>query len=283
MALPVDQFFQSTMTPTFTGQGLIKRVPFTFTSTARLIKAGAKLGNDLSRLSTEIDTQQQLRAIENETRPILNTATTVAQLGASVLPDRPASGVGSMSVISMAVNPNTVKWTQPKRYVKRDTQEGSIFFHFTNTTDQNNDILVCQFSGQTGNINTNINLADALKVGSNLKLRVWHELYNLSREGMLLNKTNCGKDFGHTIRNEFFITYKTALMIVPITLVGFFNQVLDFTETAADPFNRNYTFSFTVTDTSPKLDTIVNKLSTSLALNNFSPLPVNLPPSSNNG
>lgn len=283
MALPADQFFQSILTPTFTGQGLIKRVPFTFTSTARLIKAGAKLGNDLGRLASEIDTQQQLRAIENETRPILNTVTSAAQLAASVVPNRAASGVGSMAVISMAVNPNTVKWTQPKRYVKRDTQEGSIFFHFTNTADQNNDILICQFSGQTGNINTNVNMADALQIGSNLKLRVWHELYNLSREGMLLNKANCGQDFGHAIRNEFFISYKTALMTVPITLIGFFNQVLEFTETSADPFNRNYSFSFTVTDTSPKLDTIVNKLSTSLALNNFLPLPVNVPPSGNNG
>src|SRR5271165_6702385 len=143
MAISAADFFTQITTPTFTGTGLVTRVPFTFTSTARLVKSGKvqSLGLDMNKIQTQANTTQELQAIEQETRPITTSLTSLETLVGTSLP------VGmQLPVISMAVNPQSIKWTQPKRYTKRDTQEGSVFFHFTNSADQNNDILVCQFS-----------------------------------------------------------------------------------------------------------------------------------------
>ncbi len=265
--LTAEQFFQQTVTPTISGSGLARRVPFTFTSTARLIKSGkiSTLGNDFAATSAAVDRKNGLIAIEEETRPISSTFTAGKDLLSSILPTQ-----GVSSVISMAVNPHSVKWTQAKRFSKRDTMEGSVFFHFTNSADQNNDILVCTFSGRTGNINTKVNPIEALTTGANQKLKIWHDLYHLSREGMLLNRDNTNSsDIAVGIRNEFYIGYRTMLMPTPITLIGFFNQALEFTEDATDPFNRLYTFSFTVTDTSPSLDDLSSTLSATLVAGNI--------------
>ncbi len=267
MAIPTAaQFLERIVTPTISGNGLTRRIPFTFTSTARLIQSGklATLGNDFAAAQAQTDQDNVLKTIEEETRPISTTFTAGKDLLSSILPTQ-----GVSPVISMAVNPHSVKWTQPKRFSKRDTMAGSVFFHFTNTADQNNDILVCTFSGRTGNINTHVNPVAALDIGSNQKLRIWHDLYHLSREGLLLNKANTGATVPKGLRNEFFIAYRTTLMPVPITLIGFFNSALEFTEDASDPFNRMYSFSFTVTDTSPKLDDLAGQLSSTLVAQNI--------------
>ena len=259
------QFFQNITTPTISGSGIVRRVPFAFTSTARLIRSGkiSSLGGAFAASSSKTSQHNQLVAIEEETRPISATYRAGKDLLSSV-----TANTGVSPVISMAVNPHSVKWVQSKRYSKRDTMEGSTFFHFTNSADQNNDILICTFSGKTGNINTKVSPIEALATGSDLKLRIWHDLYHLSREGMLLNRDNTGAAMPEGVRNEFFISYRTMLMPMPITLIGFFNSVLDFTEDANDPNNRNYSFGFTVTNTNPSLDTLTEKLGTTLVLGN---------------
>lgn len=264
-------FFRNTLLATVGASNLpasAKRVPFTFTSTARLLKAGKveALGSNYTKNQSAIDTKRVLARIEEETRGLA----AARQLGLSGLIDgfqnAQQSIVGlNMPVVSMAVNPQSIQWNQNKRFTKRDTMDGSTFFHFTNSVDQNNDILTCSFSGKTGNINTQADFGSILQTGANLKLRVWHELYNLSREPMLLNKLNTGKDVPHGMKNEFFISYRTVLMPVQITLIGFFNTVLNFTETAADPFNRDYNFAFTVTKTSPSLDELSTMMNSSLS------------------
>jgi hypothetical protein len=123
-----------------------------------------------------------------------------------------------------------------------------------------------RFAGSTGNIDTQADFFDALKTGANLKLRTWHELYSLSREPVLLSEANTGiQGIPRGIRNDFFITYRTILMPIQITLIGFFENVLDFEESADEPFNRRYSFSFKVLDTSPKLDDLVERLSKNLS------------------
>lgn len=263
--LTAAQFLDQIVTPTISGSGLTRRVPFTFTSTARLIRSGKleSLGNTFASALAATERTNGLRSIEEETRPISTTFTAGADLLSSITPTQ-----GVTPVISMAVNPHSVKWTQTKRISRRDTLEGSVFFHFTNSADQNNDILVCTFTGRTGNINTNVSPIEALSTGSNQKLKIWHDLYNLSREGMLLNRDNTNATIPKGLKNEFFIAYRTILMPVPITLIGFFSQVLEFTEDAADPFNRQYSFSFTVTETSPRLDDLASSLGSTLVASN---------------
>lgn len=250
--LDAATFFSKTLIPTIGGRATNRRVPFTFSSTKRLLESGSvgtTQSRELAKEDAAIVLAKELRAIEGT--DFLGSA--LGTLGLSSV----LSVVPSMPVINMAVNPNTIRWSQPKRYVKRDTMNGSVFFHFTDSKGQNNDILTLTFSGSTGNINTQNGLDNSTNTGADVKLRIWHELYALTREPVLL-------DGG--LKNEIFITYRTVLMPIPITFVGFFNQVLEFTENAAHPFSRDYTFGFTVTNTSPPLDDLTNKLNSALSL-----------------
>ena len=181
-----------------------------------------------------------------------------------------------MDRIVMAVNPNSVTFKQPKRFNKKDTKEGSVFFHFTNSRGQNNDILTMEFAGNTGNIDlrgsagnqrrdpetgqidTGQALDDGVDTGAIRKMLVWHNLYLLSREPMLLVDN---------LQNEFTITYSSQLFPTDINFIGFFNQVLDFTEDAKKPHSRNYRFGFTVQRTDPSLDDILPRLT--LVLNDI--------------
>jgi hypothetical protein len=182
---------------------------------------------------------------------------------------------GLMTYITMALNPNSIRFSQPKRFSKVDTQEGSVFFHFTNSKGQNNDILTISFRGNTGNIDLRGSLGDPerdpfalvsgtavdkqLLVGQDTgalrKLLVWHNLYRLTREPMLI---------GPGIENVFTVTYQSALFPVAIDFHGFFNQVLDYTEDGQKPNSRNYEFEFTVTHTSPDLDDFLAEVSETL-------------------
>lgn len=166
-------------------------------------------------------------------------------LAGTVLP------VGVLPVVEMAINPNSVTWDQPKRWTKKDVRNGSVFFHFTNDKGQNNDVLTLNFQGNTGNIDLRASLQsqegeDA--VGAKRKLQVWHNLYLLTREPVLLNDRRI---------NVKTITISSQLLPQPITFSGFYNKVLDFSETADKPHSRDYAFSFTVTSVEPDLDTMV--------------------------
>lgn len=245
-------FFAKTLIPTVGGRNASRRVPFTFSSTKRLLQTGVLGTSDsrsVAKWNADYIMKRQLREIEG-------TAQTIDIAGTLGLSSAVSAGP-NMPVISMMVNPSTVTWNQPKRWVKRDTMEGSVFYHFSNSNGQNNDILTLSFAGSTGNINTQNGVIAATDNAADIKLRIWHELYNLTREPMLL-------DGG--IRNDFFITYRTVLMPMPITFIGFFNTVLQFNETADKPFNRDYSFQFTVTNTSPSLDELSSKINSALLL-----------------
>jgi hypothetical protein len=244
-------FFSRQLVPTVTGRNTQRRVPFSFTSTQRLLKAGL-IGHGNSR---ELATQKASATLADELNVIEGTAAldeTTGLLGVSSV----LSVIPTMPTIEMMVNPHTIKWTQNKRFTKRDTMESSVFYHFSNKAGQNNDILTMHFSGNTGNINT-ADIFSATAVAGDIKLRMWHELYALTRERILL-------DGG--VKNEFFISYRTVLFPIPITFIGFFNNVLEFTETAHAPLAREYSFTFTVTNTSPSLDVVVDKINSALSL-----------------
>ena len=135
--ITATDFFNQLTTPVVGGSGLTRRVPFTFTSTARLIRSGkiGSLGNTYAASQNKLSQYNQLLTIEEETRPISTTIRAGADLIGSVLPIQ-----NTNPVISMNVNPHSIKWAQGKRFSKRDTQEGSVFFHFTISGDRKTDI-----------------------------------------------------------------------------------------------------------------------------------------------
>lgn len=214
------------------------RVPMAFTSTKRLRTINKNFNSITTNKEEEI-----LKALQGDKDQIPSGAT--------------------LPVIHMAVNPNSISWRQPKRITKRDTQEGSVFFHFTNARGQNNDILTLDFKGNTGNIDLasdkdssndpTIFNSTGQNTNAYKKLQIWHNLYNLTREAMLLDD--------NTI-NEFLITYTSSAMPSEIMLIGFFSKVLDWDDVAEKPNSKDYSFSFTVQEIMPDIDTLVEELTT---------------------
>jgi len=214
------------------------RVPMSFTSTRRLQKLNVKF-NELTKTpatSQDFTTYLGLYPPDNKTQY-------------------------ELPVIQMAVNPNSISWKQPKRITKRDTQKGSIFFHFTNNKKQNNDILTLDFRGNTGNIDRVSDLTSnggilgttGESTGATQKLLIWHNLWDLTREQMLLDDNT---------KNEFLIIYSSQAMPVEIMLIGFFSSTLEWSDTAEKPNSRDYTFSFTVERTMPNIDDITKEINT---------------------
>lgn len=154
--------------------------------------------------------------------------------------------VRALPSIVMELNPKSIEFDQPKRFARQDTQKGTVFHHFTNDKGQNNDILTIRFGGNTGNIwrraREQVDQDKAIQ-----RLKIWHNLYQLTREPMLLTDGSA---------NVFYITYVSPLFPVPIEFQGFFTSVLKFSENGEKPNSRDYSMEFIVRNTSPDLNVI---------------------------
>lgn len=192
--------------------------------------------------------------------------------------------------LSMLMNPTNVTFKQSKRVTRRDTQGGACFFHWTNMVGRDNDILQMDFQGLTGNINLrtggynktggffdrgaayinkgtdwfNSKLSaagDKVESGSvglqpqgvakNLagasKLASFWNLYEITR-APVLDPTDGSPVYS-------MISYSSPLFgNTFVTFVGHFNDVLGFTDSAADPFNKQWNFGFTALGANPSLD-----------------------------
>lgn len=198
----------------------------------------------------------------------LDTSERLTGTGANDLVDdisRAASDINDVQIaIEMAVNPSSISFRQPKRIVKRDTQEGSVFFHFSNSKGENNDILTMDFRGNTGNIdirgdittyNGPFSTQAGINTGALKKLIIWQNLWSLTREPMLLSDG---------VENEFLIIYSSIATPIQISLIGHFSNVLEFTDSAEKPFSRDYSMSFTVQEVVPPLEELPGLVQTQI-------------------
>jgi hypothetical protein len=215
------------------------RIPMVFTSTKRL----RQLSSGFSTVDTQLKSESE--TAESQLRQLF-------QAGATESIELP--------VIEMMINPNSITWKQPKRIVKRDTQEGSIFFHFTNNKRQNNDILTLDFRGNTGNINPRgdldsessaLSTVSGVRTGALKKAHIWHNLWALTREEILLDD--------YTV-NEFIIMYNSVIIPTQVMLIGFYSNVMDWTDSADKPFSKDYAMSFTVQETVPPLEELLGDI-----------------------
>tara|TARA_R110002110_G_scaffold16569_38_gene71746 strand:- start:2793 stop:3521 length:729 start_codon:yes stop_codon:yes gene_type:complete len=196
------------------------RVPISFTSTLRSYLRG---DGDVTRITEVVAKQEKLTA---------------------------AVAAGTyLTNIEMLINPSSIQWTQPKRVVPVNTQGGTVFFHFGDKDGRDNDILTLAFTGSTGNIDPRA--TDTL---SNQKWLIWHNLYQLSREPIAL---------ADGTENIITIDYSSSLFPGEsggdiLSLYGYFENVMSFTETADKPNSRDYSFSFKVIKTEPDLNSIIN-------------------------
>ena len=200
--------------------------------------------------------------------------------------------------VSMLVNPTSVSFRQGKRIVRKDTQGGAIFYHWSNRLGRNNDILEMDFTGSTGNINIrtgtiktgaysnsdgggplgwlNERAADTVRsneddaatvklkgndytVSGAAKLANFWNLYSLTREPVVDPKTGAPV--------YYYITYSSpAFGNSFVSFIGHFNRVLEFTDDSQNPYSKNYSFGFTALASIPSMDyvysTIVQNLRT---------------------
>ena len=166
--------------------------------------------------------------------------------------------------VAMVINPTQVRFQQGKRIQRQDTIGGVTYFHFSNQFGQNNDILTLQLSGTTGNIDprsiarqvtqsVQASATDAVdQVGALNKLKAWTSFYQMTLEPAL--------DMEWNVPNVVTLTYQSVLFPKPITLSGFFLNVLQFSEIASDPFQRQWDVQFVVQSTEPKMDTVLRHL-----------------------
>jgi hypothetical protein len=185
-----------------------------------------------------------------------------------------------ISPLALRVNPHQVTFKQGKRTTRKDTQGGTAFFHWTDETGRNNDVLELDLRGRTGNIKNkpSPNAADQLvtqavqKVASWLsqvpegsvsdnpgaaKHYNWARLYELTREVMINPRTGD--------KNLFQLLYCSPVFPARVMFTGFFSKVLDFTESAESPHMLEYGLSFTVQRCDPSLDILARYLTTALA------------------
>ena len=156
--------------------------------------------------------------------------------------------------VTMGLNAKTVEFQQPKRFSKVDTRDGSVFFHFTDDLGRNEDVLTVAFKGNTGDIS--LVGDDPAVIRANLaRLVAWHQLWYLTREPQVLPD---GKE------NVSTISYVSKTMPVVVELRGFFNRALTFPEEGQKPSSLDYSFEFTVQETFPPLDDLVDILSETL-------------------
>lgn len=243
------------------GQRPQTRTPMYFTSRLRSSVSRLPLSNALA-LNTALQSQNADFDISVQGPVLRNEA--AAFFGTTAF----------MPVIGMAVNPSSVTFTQTKRWTKKDTRQGSVYFHFTNEQGQNNDVLTIQFKGNTGNIdlrgtvgNPDLSIdqnAQGFDNGALQKFLCFHNLYLLTREPMLLNDGT---------ENTFTIGYQSGLF-PEIIFNGFFSKVLEFDENGEKPNSRDYSFEFIVKSSFPSLDTVLAQI---LALAGTPSAPIAVP------
>ena len=203
--------------------------------------------------------------------------------------------------VSMKVNPMTVSFSQAKRITRKDTQSGAVFYHWSNRSGRNNDILDINFSGQTGNINIKtatvmngiygsfssqiqdkgpLEWLNKVSKGTtdvdstDLKVMLQGSDYAVSGASKLASFWNLYSLTREPIVDprtgapvQYYISYSSPLMgNTFVTFIGHFNRVLEFSEDANNPHNVNYSFGFTALASYPSMDylypTMVNNLRT---------------------
>lgn len=160
--------------------------------------------------------------------------------------------------VTMAVNPSTIGFTQPKKIVPKDTMSRKKFLHFTDRRGSNRDVLTLSFAGNSGDIDLRgLEEGDLSTALDNLrKLISWLNLYGLT----------CENPYHPMVgKNEMILTYKSnalphAFTGVPIEMHGHFPAVMQWDQTGDKMFSITYKFEFVVHYTVPDIPDAIEAL-----------------------
>lgn len=199
--------------------------------------------------------------------------------------------------VKMSMNPNSVSFRQAKRITEKKTQGGSTFMHWTDSGGHNNDILQLDFRGQTGNINLRraarlaydtsgvsySNFGGAGVNWLNEKLNQFEDAALESDSIAQPEPVGTDRDMSgatklvkfwdlHRLVTEpvvdrhgnpvFSIIYYSSPLFgnMYMKFIGHFSTGLDFEDVADQPFNKTYSFGFTVEAMEPRLDQIYEQI-----------------------
>lgn len=199
--------------------------------------------------------------------------------------------------VSMKMNPNSVSFRQPKRITRRNTRGGTVFYHWTDKFGRNNDILDLEFRGVTGNINIRTGTVgrgftaatETISAATSWATQKLSDLSGASDSGVDTQVTGPHRDSSgasklasfwnlRSLTTEpvkdpvtgnpiyYYVQYSSPIFANTfITFIGHFSRALDFEDNAAEPFNKPYSFGFTVLSSIPPIEliytTIVQNLS----------------------
>lgn len=167
------------------------------------------------------------------------------------------------NTVQMTINPNSVKFDQPKRISSaRRTIGGTTYFNWSDRKGRNLDNLTMTISGETGPISglgktsdlqkkTGLITTNGTFIGTRAQKNAqnWAKFYCLTAEPSIDPLT--------LKPNVWSIRYK-SLLFPDVIFTGFFLEVLQFSDEAASPFSKRYTARFIVTGVSPDILTIQN-------------------------
>jgi len=239
--VPIQQTVQGLLTRSQPPPGEPPRIPFEFSSTLRQI---------LSRTRATLLSYEEVAEIF--ARQNINISASELQL----ISERYNLGATLSDPLQLAINPSSIELEQPKRISRKDVRNGTVFFHFADDNGQDNDILKMVFRGSSGNLDlraTQFPTPATQDPQTLLKLQRFHELYLLTREPRTL---------GGNIVNDFQITFRTKVFPVDIIFSGFFENVLQFSESADKPHSVDWNFTFVVQSSDPDLDQVVQNVLT---------------------
>ena len=213
--------------------------------------------------------------------------------------------------VAMQVNPTSVSFRQDKRITERDTQEGKVFFQWSNQMGRNDDVLRMEFNGQTGNIGmrtgtrgtgilggiggwSGAGVSQAATSAASWfsdavagegwddpgTLRANAGQIDTSGASKLLNLHNLWSltrepvlDVVVGIPVYYYITYASPLFGNSlITFVGHFSKPLEITDDANEPFNRRYSFGFVAHGSYPPASQLYSVIAQNLSQTFINPL-----------
>lgn len=201
-----------------------------------------------------------------------------------------------MPSLKMLMNPQTVTFRQNKRISRRDTRSGATFFHWTDQSGRNNDILELDFAGQTGNISLRRGgfPADNWVAGKIDQATDWlnekldqasdslDAALGVEPQGVATDMSGAGKlaQFWNLYQlttepvmdpydgrpSYSYIQYISPLFgNTGVTFVGHFSRVLEITDDSNEPFNKNYSFGFTAIGSQPSMSVMYTVISENLS------------------
>ncbi len=239
----------------------------TFTSDLRRARAKAaeytRVAEARNRRAEALERSGRIGWSPNHEDEIAQRLHMHASMGAVTAEQLAYTDVASrMEYITLAVNPSTIQFEQPKKIVAKDTYGGTRFMHFTGRLGYNNDIMTINLAGSSGDIDLRgLDHDDFAGAAENLeKLLVWVNLYGLTMERVYIPETD--ETSPHRGENLVTMVFSSSVFPIPFEFVGHFAKVMSWEQKGDKPFSIDYNLQLVVHEVRPPMEEVIASLTT---------------------